>query len=227
MTDTKAIIKELCEYKYIGFKQGPGNIMTINANGIVVDNKPRGDIIINDTEINILKENIIKVPNNKYIYILQYILSKIPNVNNKILLLENKEFMNLIVNNITIMHNIIIYIMTNISPNIEHSHANSRATSIYHHYSSDNILKIIELILKNKKIILKKEDYKTFHDTAYKYLHNKCDDVYELYNTFTKYECEDMLFNDDIIENDVDKKDKEIERLKLEMKELKKFYINS
>jgi hypothetical protein len=193
MTDTKAIIKELCS------------------------------IIDCTTNITLFSEKLKLISDNKKTFVFQYILTKNFDNNHKHnikRLLESLEFINLFVNNSIIICDIIICILTNFCP--ERSiHSNLK------YYNLSHIKEYIGRILQNKKVTLKKEDYKTFHDTAYKYLHNKCDDVYELYNIFTKYECEDMLFNDDIIENDADKKDKEIERLKLEMEEMKKFYINS
>jgi hypothetical protein len=42
-------------------------------------------------------------------------------------------------------------------------------------------------------VSLNQDDYKMVHDTAYRYLHTKCDDIYKLYDIITRYECEDKL----------------------------------
>ncbi len=109
-------------------------------------------------------------------------------------------------------------------------------------------------IFENKKdIVLKKDIYNKLLDISYKYVHH--DDannnsramsgnnsMYKYTRIIMKYEAEDMLFNNEDDEEIIEKekelekkdheilllqKDKEIERLKLEIEEIKKFYINS
>ncbi len=185
MTDTKAIIKELCSMNCIG-------------------------------NITIFSEKLKLISDNKKTFVLQYILNTAGGQRENIL--KNPKFINLFTDNSKILHDIIIYIITNISVHKFHHSTD---------YNIEPIIRYIKEIICKKEVKLKKEDYKVFHETSYKYFHNKSEKVYELYDIFKKYECEDELFNDDIIENDADKKDKEIDRLKLEMEELKKFYINS
>ena len=106
-------------------------------------------------------------------------------------------------------------------------------------------------IFENKKdIVLKKDIYKKLLDLSYKFanhddnINSSVNSMYRYNRIIMKYEAEDMLFNndededDDIIEKEKQlevknheilllQKDKEIERLKIELEELKKFYINS
>ena len=109
-----------------------------------------------------------------------------------------------------------------------------------------------EIFRKHKKdIILKKNDYKKLLDITSRINYRTTDpndpnnpiiDNYEYNKIITQYEIEDMLYNndddDEIIEKEKElesknydilllQKDKKIETLKIELEELRKFYIDS
>lgn len=80
-------------------------------------------------------------------------------------------------------------------------------------------------LLGNKKVALNKSTYSKLLKICSEHR------LFKTYTLFSQYECEDMLFNTEIEDrknndNNTDK-DKEIERLKLEMEEIKKFYMES
>jgi hypothetical protein len=83
----------------------------------------------------------------------------------------------------------------------------------------------IEPLLHNKKIPLNKSTYSKLLKICNEHR------MVRTYKLITEYECKDMLFNTEIEDkknndNNTDK-DKEIERLKLEMEEIRKFYMES
>jgi hypothetical protein len=160
----------------------------------IIENKQ-----INTDNLQIFQNKYQTLPNNMKKYIIQHTLSKIKDIGDKIQLLTNIDFINMFTNNSKLINNIIIYIITHSYPHKKKSYEHVITNHTKHVYetftinSCDDICYLINIILINKKVTLKQDDYKMFHDIIYKYLHIKCDDIYKLYDIITKYECEDEL----------------------------------
>lgn len=176
MTDTKAIIKELCEYTYY-----------YSGNGTSGWDK---------TKVNIFKDKFKLLSEEQQTYLIKYLISKHKLCNG--------------------------YYEDMFSCFMDNKNIISEILELYVNITGDGQINCnIGPLLRNKKVSLNKSTYNKLLKICSEHR------LFKTYAIITEYECEDMLFNDDIIENDADKKDKEIERLKLEMEELKKFYINS
>ena len=113
--------------------------------------------------------------------------------------------------------------------------------------NNNNLDLFTEIFTKDKRdIILKKDVYKKLLDISSRFIPSYAEGGTTTHNynrIITLYETEDMLFNnddedDEIIEKELKlesknydilllQKDKEIERLKIQLEELRKFYINS
>lgn len=175
MEDTNTIIKQLLE---------------IN----IIENKK-----INKDNLQIFQNKYQILPNDMKKYIMEHTLSKITDFSFKVQLLTNIDFINMFTDNSKLINNIIIYIITHSYPHKKNSYEHVITSHTKHVYetftinSCDEICYLINIILTNKKVTLNSDDYKMFHDIVYKYLHNKCDDIYKLYDIITKYECEDEL----------------------------------
>jgi len=169
MEDIKTIIKELSELE-------------------LVDKYNSLDKSIIKENLDLFSSKIKTLPDNIKKYIIQYKLGKVKIFTFKIQLLMNKDFINIFMDNSNIISEMILYIIT-------HFYPEKRVTRPQISYLCGDICKVIEFILTNKKVQLQHEDYKLFHRIAKKYLHKKCDDVYNLFDIITNFECEDELFN--------------------------------
>jgi hypothetical protein len=169
MEDIKTIIKELSELE-------------------LVDKYNSLDKSIIKENLDLFSSMIKTLPDNIKKYMIQYKLGKVKIFTFKIQLLMNKDFINIFTDNSNIISEMILYIIT-------HFYPEKRGTQTQISYLCGDICKVIEFILTNKKVQLQQEDYKLFHEIAKKYLHGKCDDVSNLFDIITNFECEDELFN--------------------------------
>jgi hypothetical protein len=142
-------------------------------------------------------------------------------------------------NNRSSIHRLKIFKNKDFLYNVFKQHPNILIELLEQQIICNQYLTFSYLLQENKRnIIFKKDTYKKLLEISLKYNKNVMFDEYN--RIIMQYEAEDMLFNndDDIIEKEKQlevnnheilllEKDKEIERLKLEMEELKKFYINS
>jgi hypothetical protein len=182
MEDTNTLIKELLELD-------------------ILENKNINNKQINKDNLEIFKNKYQQLPENNKKYIIKHTLSKITDFSVKTQLLTNIDFINIFTDNSQIISEIIIHIIKHSYPHKKNSYEHIITSHTKHVYetftinSCDEICYLINIILTNKKMTLNQDDYKLFHDLSYKYLHNKCDDIYKLYDIITKYECEDQLLS--------------------------------
>lgn len=180
MEDTNTLVKELLDLDIL--------------ENININNKQ-----INKDNLEIFKNKYQQLPEDIQNYIIQNTLSKITDFTLKTQLLTNIDFINIFTDNYKIVNEIIIYIIKHSYPHKKNSYEHIITSNTKHLYetytinSCDEICYLINIILKNKKVRLNIYDYKIFHDTVYKYLHTKCDDIYKLYDVITKYKCADQL----------------------------------
>ncbi len=180
MEDIKTLIKELLELD-------------------ILENKNINNKQLNKDNLEIFKNKCQQLPEDTQNYIIQHTLSKITDFSLKTQLLTNMDFINMFTDNSQLISTIIIYTIKHSYPHKKNSYEHVITSHTKHVYetftinSCDEICYLINIILKNKTVTLSQDDYKMFHDIAYKYLHTKCVDIYKLYDIITKYECEDKL----------------------------------